>query len=162
MSRSCVANASFFLVLIKKVDLFLEQVLTKMRKDLRSAKETVIKVTNKERVNMKLSVACELLWTIKVDDKYDINLTTSWKGENGEKEPSLEKSYGKVQRKTDRVSIPCPGTYSLMLDNSYSWLNTKVVKLSFVTVSHFFFLFESTFTKHIHFAGFCNNDCNIC
>ena len=107
-----------------------------MRKDLRSAKETVIKVTNKERVNMKLSVACELLWTIKVDDKYDINLTTSWKGENGEEEPSLEKSYGKVQRKTDRVSIPCPGTYSLMLDNSYSWLNTKVVKLSFVTVSH--------------------------
>lgn len=71
---------------------------------------------------------------LQVDDKYDINLSTSWKGENGEKEPSLEKAYGKVQRKTDRVSIPGPGTFSLMLDNSYSWLNTKVVKLSFVTV----------------------------
>ena len=134
-----------------------------MRKDLRSAKETVIKVTNKERVNMKLSVACELLWTIKVDDKYDINLTTSWKGENGEEEPSLEKSYGKVQRKTDRVSIPCPGTYSLMLDNSYSWLNTKVVKLSFVTVSHSSSFRIRTFHLQKHnFTGFRNNDCYIC
>eukprot|EP00939_MAST-03C_sp_MAST-3C-sp1_P000385 g385.t1 len=111
-------------------------VLRKMRQDLKKAKPTVINVSSKEKVNMKLAVSCELLWCIKVEGGYDVNLTTSWKRDEDKRASSkLTKSYGKVLSKTDRVTIPGPGTYSLLLDNSYSWLNSKVVKLTYVTAT---------------------------
>ena len=191
-----------------------------MREDLKVARPTKINVSNKEKVNMKLAVGCELLWAIQVEGGYDIELTTSWRGEGTyvvpmmarrEKSvqvvgledegrsrrfvreitvynpptythtqrtsndspiattfsrthihaelsttittraldlagaeaaklkmkdlPRLNQTYGKVMSKRDLVTIPGPGTYSLLLDNSYSWLNSKVVTLTYVTAT---------------------------
>ena len=75
-----------------------------MRKDIQTAKPTCINVSNKEKVNMKLSVACNLLWSIKVDGGYDIKLNTTWVP-LGSDAPLALKDYGNVASKTDRMSI---------------------------------------------------------
>jgi len=107
-----------------------------MREKLKKAQATDISVSGKEKVNMKLASACTLLWCIKVDSGMDIHLKTSWAPDVAEGEEQVEPkviNYGRVLKKTDRVSIPGKGTFSLMLDNSFAWFNTKGVKLTYVT-----------------------------
>jgi len=107
-----------------------------MREKLKKAQATDISVSDKEKVNMKLASACTLLWCIKVDSGMDIHLKTSWVPDVAEGEKETEPkvtNYGRVLKKTDRVCIPGKGTFSLMLDNSFAWFNTKGVKLTYVT-----------------------------